>query len=360
MEEKNSLHTFEFTGNSLTFFKIWIVNILLSIITLGIYSPWAKVRTNSYIYGNTFLNGNGFEYTANPMRILIGRLIVVGTYFIYYVLSDVLGLVTFALIFLLAFLLLIPWFVRQAVAFRMRYTRYRGINFRHFATVFEYYKFFLIHLILNIVTIGLAFPYTYKEFKNLTISNTSYGDKNLNFYGKTSQFYILYLKYFALSILLFVIIGLVSSGFLYSSFDSIKEIGSVKNPQDLSKDSINGIIRFAFAFYAIAIIFGTATKGFWDAWVGNIIFNHLNLDKFSLKSDWRGFKLAWIYFSNFILIIFSIGLLYPYSKIRTIRHKVSHTYISGDGFDEFVNVAQEDTKALGEETAEFFDFDIGV
>ncbi|MDR3346857.1 MAG: DUF898 domain-containing protein, partial [Campylobacteraceae bacterium] len=39
---------FEFRGNATDFFAIWFVNLLLSLITLGIYSPWAKVRNNQY------------------------------------------------------------------------------------------------------------------------------------------------------------------------------------------------------------------------------------------------------------------------------------------------------------------------
>lgn len=46
-------HTpFRFTGNGREYFRIWIVNTLLTILTLGIYSAWAKVRKKRYIYGN--------------------------------------------------------------------------------------------------------------------------------------------------------------------------------------------------------------------------------------------------------------------------------------------------------------------
>jgi len=66
---------FEFFGKGLEFFRIWIVNILLTVVTLGIYSAWAKVRTQRYLYGNTRLDGASFEYLAEPLQILQGRLI---------------------------------------------------------------------------------------------------------------------------------------------------------------------------------------------------------------------------------------------------------------------------------------------
>ena len=65
----------EFTGRAGEFFGIWFVNLSLSILTLGIYSAWAKVRTERYFYGNTRLAGAAFEYFASPIAILKGRLI---------------------------------------------------------------------------------------------------------------------------------------------------------------------------------------------------------------------------------------------------------------------------------------------
>lgn len=356
MDNENSTHNFEFTGNASDYFGIWIVNMLLSIVTFGIYSPWAKVRNNKYLYGSTVVNDSNFEYTANPIRILIGRVIVIGSYIFYIVLADFMGYVIFAQIFLLAFLLLSPWLIRQAVIFRMRYTRYRGVHFMHSATVWQYYKFFIIHIILNIVTIGLVAPYTYKEFKSLILNNTSYGNKNFLFNGKTSSFYILFLKNIILVAVMFGFIFYMGSEY----FSSISSLAKASKPEDISRNSIEGILVFLFIAYASFIIFGSLIKGLLEAWLGNIIYNNLSLDDFSFSSDWEALKLAWINLSNFILILFTLGLLYPYAKIRLIRHKVSHTYLSGDNFDGFINTCNEESRSLGEETADFFDFDIGI
>ena len=60
-------HRPQFTGRAGEYFGIWFVNLLLSIVTLGIYSAWAKVRTERYFYGNTSLAGANFEYLASPI-----------------------------------------------------------------------------------------------------------------------------------------------------------------------------------------------------------------------------------------------------------------------------------------------------
>src|SRR5690606_21680940 len=75
MNNTSTRNAIQFHGQGGEFFGIWIVNILLSVITLGIYSAWAKVRTKRYFYGNTELAGDNFEYHATPIQLLKGRLV---------------------------------------------------------------------------------------------------------------------------------------------------------------------------------------------------------------------------------------------------------------------------------------------
>src|SRR4249920_2020940 len=74
----------EFTATDDEYFRIWIVNLALTIVTLGIYSAWAKVRKRRYFYGHTRIDGEGFEYRANPVAILKGRLIAVAALAVFY------------------------------------------------------------------------------------------------------------------------------------------------------------------------------------------------------------------------------------------------------------------------------------
>ena len=68
---------FEFRGNAKEWFGIWIVNMLLSIVTIGIYSAWAKVRTKKYFYNHTYVEERNFDYHATGKQILVGRLIII-------------------------------------------------------------------------------------------------------------------------------------------------------------------------------------------------------------------------------------------------------------------------------------------
>src|SRR3977135_3565979 len=77
-------HPVEFTADTGEYFRIWIVTLALTIVPLGIYSPWAKVRKRRYFYGHTRIDGEAFEYRANPLAILKGRLIAVAAIAVFY------------------------------------------------------------------------------------------------------------------------------------------------------------------------------------------------------------------------------------------------------------------------------------
>src|SRR5258708_35224200 len=62
-----------FTGNGAEYFGVWIVNLLLTIITLGIYSAWAKVRRKQNFYRQTEVAGAPFDFFAQPPMTLNGR-----------------------------------------------------------------------------------------------------------------------------------------------------------------------------------------------------------------------------------------------------------------------------------------------
>ncbi|PKO57288.1 MAG: DUF898 domain-containing protein, partial [Betaproteobacteria bacterium HGW-Betaproteobacteria-19] len=111
---------FEFSGQGFEFFRIWIVNILLSIVTLGVYSAWAKVRTQRYFYGNTRLDGASFEYLADPIRILKGRLIAFGFLLVYMLADQFVPVLGFIL--MLVLIGLFPWVMVRSLAFRNHYS----------------------------------------------------------------------------------------------------------------------------------------------------------------------------------------------------------------------------------------------
>jgi uncharacterized membrane protein YjgN (DUF898 family) len=147
------LHPFEFRGSAGESFRIWIVNVALTLITLGIYSAWAKVRTRRYFYGNTFVAGTAFDYHASPLRILIGRLIAFAL-FVGYNMST--GISPFLSIpWIIIFAAAIPWLIISSPRFNARNTSYRNVRFNFTGLYGGAFKAFVLWMIAGLVTIGI-------------------------------------------------------------------------------------------------------------------------------------------------------------------------------------------------------------
>lgn len=52
IHSQDNKHSALFTGKRSGYFLICLTNSLLSIITLGIYTPWAMVKCRRYVYQN--------------------------------------------------------------------------------------------------------------------------------------------------------------------------------------------------------------------------------------------------------------------------------------------------------------------
>ena len=73
-------HEVEFTGSGREYFRVWIVNVVLSVLTLGLFTPFARRRTIQYFYGHTLVAGHPLEFTAHQRKMVFGFLVIFGFY----------------------------------------------------------------------------------------------------------------------------------------------------------------------------------------------------------------------------------------------------------------------------------------
>ncbi len=397
LEQKEKAHhyqKFSFEGSGKEYFRIWIVNIALSILTLGIYSAWAKVRTNRYFYANTYINGSNFEYNADPKRILIGRIVVIGFYASFVVFSEYLMMTEIAsAIALLAFILM-PWLVRQAVSFKLRNTSYRNIPFRYVGKTRSFYLFFIVHFLLNIFTLFIAFPYSYVKFKALLINNAQYGGGKFSFQGSVKESYKTFTKVFLLSIFfialfffflsfLGIILGAILGagdasglGELNESLQTASilsetnatlpaEIFTEDGNISIDSDQATGmaaavgiLVMFVVAIFYLPLFFWQ--KGFSDGYFSNFVRNSTVLGEAPLRGTIKPFKLGMVAMTNVLMTLFSFGLLYPWAKVRYLRYKLEHTEFACENPEQFESLGYEVGSTVGEEMVDFFDIDIGL
>lgn len=129
----------EFSGSGGEFFRVWIVNVLLTVITFGCYTPFARRRTAQYFYSHTLVAGSPLEFTAPQRKMVFGFVLLVGLYGAFKVASET-GQDTVASVMLLAAAGLAPWFWGSAMRFRFNATRWRGVRLQFMASWGEVYK----------------------------------------------------------------------------------------------------------------------------------------------------------------------------------------------------------------------------
>ena len=129
----------EFSGSGGEYFRVWIVNLLLNIVTLGFYTPFARRRTAQYFYGHTQVAGSPLEFTAQQRKMVFGFLLLVAIYVAFKMAANT-GQDTTTSVLLLAGAALAPYFWGSAMRFRLGATRWRGVRLQFTASWTEVYK----------------------------------------------------------------------------------------------------------------------------------------------------------------------------------------------------------------------------
>ena len=336
---------FEFTGKVGEYFKIWIVNVSLTILTLGIYSAWAKVRKKRYFYGNTLLQNAPFEYLADPIKILKGRLIVVGVFVVYTLTTNFLPATES--LFGLLFFGIFPWVVVRALTFKTRNSSYRNIRFGFTASYGEAAGVFILKAIFVGVTFGLAYPFFAHSRSKFAMDHSSYGKTRFVFLAPVKSFYFIYF-----------LAGLVGLGGVVALqvFLPLFSFFLPPTPAQQAPGLAPMLITLlAFGFVVLLVISYLKTETI------NVVWSNTSLGKNRFKSTLRFSQMLWLYLSNAVAILLSLGLLIPWASIRMARYRLDNLQLlPADDLDGFIAAEQEKVGAAGEEILDFFDFDIGI
>jgi uncharacterized membrane protein YjgN (DUF898 family) len=115
-----------FTESGSEYFRIWIVNLLLTIVTATLYWPFAKARRIRYFYANTLVDGHALTFHGDPWKMFRGHvllMVLMGAYSAAGHFSPVAGLVAFGILALIW-----PALWRAGLQFRLGNTAWRGLR----------------------------------------------------------------------------------------------------------------------------------------------------------------------------------------------------------------------------------------
>jgi uncharacterized membrane protein YjgN (DUF898 family) len=339
---------FRFTGSGGEYFRIWIVNMLLTVLTLGIYSAWAKVRRLQYFYQHTEVAGSRFDYHGSPLSILKGRLIALALLLAYQFSIDISVLAYF--VTLAALLGLLPWLLRNSFRVRLRNSSYRNLRFSFRGGNQEAYKVFLAWPLLSFVTANLLAPVVHQRLKRYQHGQAWFGHTPFSFHATEGQFYRIYGLIFALALGAVVLIG----GFAASGvIDFPSSFGGKPNPAQVAV--ISGLV------VAVMLAFTLLLGPLFTAMIANLVWNGTRLGEHRFESRLHPVGLMWIGLGNFALVLLTLGLYMPWAMVRLARYRADHlSLLPARDVDGFLAEQTQDIGAIGEETAEMFDFDIGL
>jgi uncharacterized membrane protein YjgN (DUF898 family) len=113
-------------------------------------------------------------------------------------------------------------------------------------------------------------------------------------------------------------------------------------------------------FYGAFLLLFTLVQQYIYASTFNYSWDNTKLGPISFDVDLSAKSLAWIRFTNVIAIVFSLGFMTPWAKIRRAKYVLGQTTAILPA-DMGAFQAAEDTKegAVGDTAADFFDWDIG-
>lgn len=343
-------HGVEFTGRAGEYFGIWIVNVVLSLLTLGIYSAWAKVRTERYFYGNTRLGGSAFEYLANPIAILKGRLLA-------YAFTIALGLSAHFQLWalyvplILLVLALLPWLLQRTLRFRARYSAWRGLRFRFVNGVDDAYINFLFRPMLQLPTLYMLLPWVRLKQQEYVVTGHRFGGLRFSFRGELGPYFVPFLICIGLGIAAYFLMVAMMVGGMFAAHGLGDEGGK---PSEAAMVAVFVPVMVVYlGFLALPVFLRTRYT--------NLMWANSALGPHRFRCTLRARDVIWLYFSNGLAIVFSLGLAVPWAMVRLARYRAAHfELLAMGGLDEFTAEAALAEGAAGAELVDALDLDMDL
>jgi len=372
-----TVEPFKFTGEAGEYFRIWVVNTFLTIITLGLWSPWAKIRKRRFFLRHTWVAGANFEYHAQPWPIFRGRLIASVAFIVYWFTGEINPRYAPWIALLIA--VLAPWLVVSSLRFNLSNTSYRNLRFAFVGTLLDGVKAlwplaliaaltvayppifdsedfdgFDWKMMLPSVVLVALYPYLHGSFRLLLLNHSRFGSAPIACTTQIKTFYAIHVRGLMVAVGVMLIAGIVSAmlfGFVF-----------VISTADLGRHA-KWLTVAAALLLSLPLAFATLL---WYAFTRtrfiNATFNSTTLSSnVRVFSQIRTMPMAKLYMFNTLGIIFSLGLLIPWAVVRTAKQRVETTAlaVSGD-LDDIIADAVAPASAAADAASEFFSFDVAL
>jgi uncharacterized membrane protein YjgN (DUF898 family) len=381
----------EFTGTGSEYFRIWFTNLLLTYLTLGIYSAWAKVRREKYFHQNTLVAGYSLDYHGKPMAILKGRALA----FVLLAVSSSTALPVVGYIALGVIALAFPFFMQRSLRFRFANSSYRGIRFGFEGSVKDAYVTVAPFLIPPLVYAALVvFAFVAPEQSKAIFNSLP----NIGVVGTVLVVLLLGGAYVAFMAMFQAVwrrytINNAKFGFLGAGTSITK-----MRYFTITLSSMLGFIA-VLALFAIAAYYILPTiRGTKGAWISPIVTAFAPFIFFALYFAFLGMQAviaariqnycwhtntevrtpkgqrmalfnsklsissyAWLQIRNWVFIVLTLGLYRPFALIKSTKARLEAISLNNSRFIDFVISAESKApSAIGDEALDAFDIDFAI
>ena len=358
-----------FSGRTGEYFSIWLVNTALTLASVGLYMPWARVRTRRYFLGQIRLQESALDYQANPRAMFFGW-VVIGLGFT--LLSSFGDLLTMGLtsavqlwvkgswivpllsagvvgVILLLQLGVLTWLLVQSLRYNASQTSFRNLRFGFGSgeARFRLWKemvFLLVLQFLVFISLGLLQPYAAWRWRRFLISHRRFGTTPFAFTAKPSDFRRLHLRALPLLLPAIASIAAIATLLLTVAF-SIRSGGlwsGVTVPWLIPWQIVTAL---ALASVPLLLV--------WSCWLearaAILTWRCTHLGELRFACAWRARDLIWLKLLHGLALVFSLGLAWPWVRIRETRYRLQRISVSpATALDGFLAGEQERISALAE------------
>jgi uncharacterized membrane protein YjgN (DUF898 family) len=204
-----------FLGKESAYWRLFIRGSFLLLVTLGIYRFWLATDQRRFLWGNTEVAGQSFEYNGTALELLLGFLIAIAIIVPLNVIVVLLALALgvgehAALPIFLVLAVFGQYAIYRARRYRLTRTVYRGVRFHQTGSAWRYAAYSTLWWILIVLTVGLAYPWAQASLERYKMRHTFYGDLRGSFVGSGSQLFIRGIGLWAIVVAPFLL-GLVAT-----------------------------------------------------------------------------------------------------------------------------------------------------
>lgn len=346
-------------------YSLSFVNFLLRIVTLGIYTFWARTEVRKRVWSGIRLNGQPLQYTGTGGELFKGFAIIFVVVIIPLLLVSVAATLYFGpdtqgqrLVSLAMYLVIFYLFgmgTYRAWRYRLSRTRWRGIRAGLVGSDTRYAGRYFWTGMLIPLTLGWIVPWRTTRLQELITDDTQFGNRPFEF---TAMARTLYLPF---TVLWLGAIGIIVLGYYALLYFIPPKDLFFNDPQSGGGMGRNQmmfvwILKF-YVLLGVGYLLYTVLSAWYRARQFNHFSNHTFFESGRLHGSMRWPGLLWITVSNYLIVFLTLGILAPIAQARMMRYIIEHLEFVGTAPLQQIaqNAAAEPN--LGEGLAQAFDID---